>query len=227
MASPPNRSSFAATLFTGLGATATIGGTVNTGDLVIIMSVGADAASPVNTPPAITGATFIELANLGSTASEGRICAWYARADSGGGVTATVSRPSSNVQWGAFAWVYRNHNGIGKVATALAKTTDSVILPRSGANSALLFGSSDWNGITGTRTRRTINSSTGVEEGFTQQAGVYSAYAIRYDNGGNPAPTGQEGGNSAPGSTKSNVVGVEILSASGSPGPELVMAFPI
>jgi hypothetical protein len=108
-------------------------------------------------------------------------------------------------------WVYRGSDGIGTIgAPTVGSTSNSVTLTTAGANSALCVGSADWNAADGTsRTRRTINSSTGAEESYYRDASRYTNYFSRYDDTGGAGSV--TGGYSAPTGQQSAIIAVEVF----------------
>jgi hypothetical protein len=96
-------------------------------------------------------------------------------------------------------------------------------LTTAAANSGLCVASSDWNSIDGTtRTRRTINGSTGTEELYGRDSAQYAWYAQDYADCG--AAGSITAGYSAPTGQASAIIAVEIKgTAGGAALPELVM----
>lgn len=197
----------------------TVSVTVQTGDLLIVMSVAAGAnGGAVNTAPTGGSLTYAQLATLGTSTSHARAIAWSATAISSTTFSVSCVHPttaSSGIFWGVFVWVWRGHGGVGAVgAPTVNSTSNSVTLTTTGDNSALSVGSADWNAADGTtRTRRTVNSLTGAEDLYGRDSAQYTWYASRY------ADTGTAGsktaGYSAPTGQASAIIAVEILGATG------------
>jgi len=123
------------------------------------------------------------------------------------------------------AWVYRGSDGFGAVgAPAVGTTNGLATFTTQAANSAVLAFSADWNAVDGTtRTRRTINASTGTEETYYRNSVEYTVYTQRYDDAG--AAGSVSAGYSAPTGQKSAIIAVEIKGAAAGAAalPELVM----
>jgi hypothetical protein len=116
-------------------------------------------------------------------------------------------------------WVWRGSDGFGTGAAGTLTASNLVTLTTAAANSALCVASADWNGIDGTtRTRRTINSSTGTEESYFRDSVHYATYAQDYSDTG--AAGSVSAGYSAPTGQSSAIIAVEVKGAAAG-GPAL------
>lgn len=227
MATPPTFVSFGASAFNTTTSPKTVSVTVQTGDILVVMSLdGGALGGAVNTAPTGGSLTYTQQATLGTTSSHARAIAWTAPAT--GGATFNVSAVMPTVtatEWGVCVWVYRGSDGVGTIgAPTVNSTSNLVTLTTAQANSALVVGSADWNSIDGTtRTKRTINSSTGTEDLYGRDAAAYAWYAQHYDDCG--AAGSVTGGYSAPTGQASGIIAVEVKGAAAVVGlPELTMA---
>lgn len=217
MATPPTRVSYGASAFNTATTPKTVSVTVLPGDCLIVMALAANANSPTSTAPTGDSLTYTQVASLGTTGNHARVIAWTATATTGSTFNVSATRPSSNaaVLWGVVVWVYRGSDGFGAVgAPTVNSTSNSVTLTTTGANSALLVGSVDWNSTDGTtRTRRTVNSTTGTEESYFRDAAEYTLYVQRYDDTG--ATGSKTAGYSAPTGQATGTIAIEVLGAAG------------
>lgn len=214
MAVPPTFVSFGASVFNTTTTPKTVSVTVQTGDLLIVMSLAAGADNGANnTAPTGGSLTYTQLATLGTSNAHARAIAWSAAATSNATFNVSCVHPSTNgagAFWGCMVWVWRNHGGVGTVgAPAVNSTSNLVTLTTAADNSALSIGSSDWAAVDGTtRTRRTINSSTGTEDLYGRDSVQYSWYGSRYADAG--AAGSVTAGYSAPTGQASAIIAVEV-----------------
>jgi hypothetical protein len=122
---------------------------------------------------------------------------------------------ATDAWWGVVVWVYRASGGFGTVgAPAVGTTSNLVTLTTTGANSALVVASADWAAVDGTtRTRRTVNGSTGTEEAYSRDSVHWGTYVQRYDDTGSIGSV--TAGYSAPTGQATATIAVEILGSSG------------
>jgi len=228
MATPPTRVSYVASVFDTTTTPKTVSVTVQTGDRVLVASVAANGTGgATNTAPTGGGETYTQLATLGVDTNNSRNIAWSMTATSAQTFNISAVRPLVNTStiWGVLAWVYRGSDGFGAVgAPAVGTTNGLATFTTQAANSAVLAFSADWNAVDGTtRTRRTINASTGTEETYYRNSVEYTVYTQRYDDAG--AAGSVSAGYSAPTGQKSAIIAVEIKGAAAGAAalPELVM----
>lgn len=224
----PTRVAYVASAFNVNTTPKTISVTTQTGDRVVVISLAESGnASAVNTAPTGNGNTFNQVATLGVNNATGRAIAWTYTEISGATYNISAVRPTANALfWGVMAWVYRDSDGFGTVgAPTVSSTSNSVTLTTAQANSALVVASSDWNAVDGTsRTRRTINGSTGTEELYGRDSAAYTWYAQRYDDTGSVGSV--TAGYSAPTGQASAIIAVEVKGTAGggvSLPPSLIM----
>jgi hypothetical protein len=212
MATPPTFVSYGASVFNTTTTPKTVSITVAVGDRVVVMSHSESAGdTPVNTAPTGNGETYNQAATLGTTTSHCRAIAWTMTATAAGTYNVSAVAPQTlSRKWGVHVWVYRDSDGFGTVgAPAVGSTSNSVTLTTAQANSALVVGSADWNAIDGTtRTRRTINSSTGTEDVYGRDSAAYTWYGQHYADAG--AAGSVTAGYSAPTGQASAIIAVEI-----------------
>ena len=204
----------------------TVSITTQTGDRVVVIAISANASSPVSTAPTGNSQTYTQVASLGTTSAHGRAIAWTMTETAGGTYNVSCTRPSGVNIWGFSVWVWRDSDGFGAVgAPTVNSTSNSVTLTTTGANSGLCVASCDWNAVDGTtRTRRTINGSTGTERSYYRNSAEYTAYAQDYADCGSTGSV--TAGYSAPTGQASAIIAVEVKgTAGGAPAlpPILVM----
>jgi hypothetical protein len=218
MATPPTFVSFGNTVLNTTTEPKTVSVTVQTGDLLIVASImeSATSAGPVNTAPTGGSLTYSQLATLGTTNSHARAIAWSAPATGNATFSVSAVMPSvSTGWWGLAVWVWRSHNGTGTIgAPTVNSTSNLVTMTTAAANSALCVVSADWNAVDGTtRTRRTVNGSTGTERGYFRDSVHWGAYQQDY------ADTGAAGsisaGYSGPAGQATATIGIEVKAAVG------------
>lgn len=194
----------------------------------MVMSLAENAQSgAVNTAPTGGSETYTQVANLGTSVSTARAIAWTATAASTQSYSVSCVRPLGAANfWGHVVWVLRDSDGFGAVgAPTVGTTSNSATLTTTQANSGLCVASTDWNAVDGTtRTRRTINSSTGAEDLYGRDSSRYTWYAQRYTDTGSTGSV--TAGYSAPTGQASAIIAVEVLgTAGGAPAlpPYLIM----
>lgn len=212
------RVSFGSSAFNSTTTPKTVSITVNVGDRVVVMSIGeSGSGGAVNTACTGNSETFTQVATLATDSTKARIIAWTMTTTASGTYNISAVRPmtDSSAWWGVLVWVYRDSDGFGVVGAPTAgSTSNSVTATTTAANSTLVIASGDWNAADGaSRTRRTVNSSTGTEELYGRDSSRYTWYAQRYDDAGSAGS--KTGGYSAPGSQVSSIVLVEIKGTSG------------
>src|SRR5574338_958941 len=108
----------------------TVSVTTQTGDRIVVISLGANAATAVNTAPTGNSNTFTERANLGTTTSHARAIAWTATEAAGATYNISAVRPAvGGIIWGVQVWVWRNSDGFGAIgAPTVNSTSNSVTL---------------------------------------------------------------------------------------------------
>lgn len=210
---------------------------VANGDLLIILSLGANAVSPISTTaPTNTGTALTYTQRLTAPAVAhsgfGRVILWTAPSNSAQTINVTCTRPMGSAGspfWGFQWWVIAagTHNGVGAVAGSEDTGSNTQAITTTGANSMLLGGASDWNAVDGTsRTRRTINGSTGTEHSYFRDSAQYTVYAQSYADAG--AAGSKTFGYSAPVGQLTALAVIEILAAAAAApkkGPIVVGAY--
>jgi len=215
----PTFVSYGASVFNTPTTPKTVSISVNAGDRIVVMSKaeGIGGGSATNTAPTGGSETYSQGATLGTNSSHARAIAWTATAASTQSYSVSCVRPVTDTAlwWGCEVWVWRDSDGFGAVgAPTVNSTSNSVTLTTTQANSALCIGSSDWNSADGaSRTRRTINSSTGTERTYFRDSSHYAAYGQDYADCGSIGSV--TGGYSAPGSQASAIIAVEVKGTAG------------
>lgn len=218
MTTPPTRVSFGASVFNTSTTPKTVSVTVQTGDILVVMSLGESSNSAaVNTAPTGGSLTYTQRATLGTSSATGRAIAWTAPATSSTTFSVSAIAPATDgsLWWGVAVWVWRGSDGVGTIGAPTAGSTSNLVtLTTTGANSALAIGSADWAAKDGTtRTRRTINGSTGTEQVYSRDSVHWGTYAQDYGDTG--AAGSVTGGYSAPTLQASAIIAVEVLGAAG------------
>jgi hypothetical protein len=225
----PTFVSYGASVFNVTTTPKTVSVTVQNGDLLVVMSLAESAGGgAVNTAPTGGSLTYTQLATLGTTSAHARAIAWSAPATSGAtfNVSAVYPLATANNWWGVAVWVWRDHNGTGTIgAPTVNSTSNLVTMTTAAANSALCVGSTDFAAADGTtRTRRTVNGSTGTEESYFRDSIHYGVYAQDY------ADTGAAGsisaGYSAPTAQTSAIIGVEVKAGAAPPAIPPIIVMP-
>jgi hypothetical protein len=211
----PTVASSGASIFSSTAATLTASITVASGDLLVILAIIENGASPVTTAPTNTGTalTFTQRAAPGTDLNHARAIMFTADSSSSQTTTVTVTRPAASNKWGFQWWVINNHNGVGAVASASTGSNTQAITTTA-SNSMLIGGSGDWNAVDGaSRTRRTINSSTGTEYTYFRDSVAYTVYTQSYADAGIAGSV--TFGYSAPTGQLSAIIALEIKAAAG------------
>ena len=214
----PTFVSYGASVFNVSTTPKTVAISVTAGDRIVVMSLAESAnAGATNTAPTGGSETYTQVASLGTDGNSARAIAWTATAASTQSYSVSCVRPCVNTSqlWGCMVWVLRDSDGFGAVgAPTVGSTSNSVALTTTQANSGLCVASSDWNAADGTtRTRRTINSSTGSEDQYFRDSAHYTVYAQRYTDPG--APGSVTAGYSAPTGQASAIIAVEVKGTAG------------
>ena len=237
MATPPTLISDGQSVFNTTTTPKTVSITVQTGDRVVVMSIaestgsgsGADGG-PINTAPTGGGETYNQVATLGTSPTGGhpRAIAWTMTTTGAATFNVSCVKPMNDTAawWGMTVWVYRNSDGFGTVgAPTVSSTSNLVTLTTAGANSALAIASSDFAAIDGaSRTRRTINGSTGTEDSYFRDAAHWSAYTQHYDDTGSVGSV--TGGYSAPSSQVSAIIAVEVRGTTAAASTTQILLMP-
>jgi hypothetical protein len=212
------RVSFGSSAFNSNTTPKTVSVTVNTGDILVAMAFGANATTPVTTAPTGGSISWTQISSQGSGSSQARGIGWHGTSGSNQTFSVSCVRPATNTDyWGCMVWVYRDSDGVGALAGNIA-VSNTITLTTTQANSTLLVGSGDWNAVDGaSRTRRTVNGSTGTEELYGRDSAQYSWYGQRYDDAGSIGSV--TGGYSAPSGQASAIIAVEIKGTTGGGGP--------
>jgi hypothetical protein len=224
----PTFVSFGASAFNTATTPKTVSITVQVGDRVVVMSLAESGnGGAVNTAPTGNSETYNQAATLGTDNSTARAIAWTMTTTGAATYNVSAVKPLTNSgNWGVMVWVLRDSDGFGTVgAPTVGSTSNSVTLTTAAANSGLVVASSDWNAVDGTtRTRRTINSSTGAEDVYGRDSATYTWYGQRYTDTG--AAGSVTAGYSAPTGQATATIAVEVkgTAAAGTTIPNLVTA---
>lgn len=181
---------------------------VQAGDLLLLFiwadDYTVDLGTPTNSGSALTWTfgTWSTASNYGSQDTWSAVCPDARTA-------MTVSQSVSNSgPWGFTVFVYRNHDGLGALASArgasgasspaVNSSTPYVALTTTQANSAVVFASTDWNEASGSPTFRTTAGAVTSQTIYTA-TGSNMYMALHTDVGavgsktvGMTAPTGQK-----------------------------------
>lgn len=228
MATPPTFVSYVASVFNTVTTPKTVSVSVQAGDLLVVASVAeSGSGGATNTAPTGGSETYAQVATLGADINTARAIAWEVTAASTQSYSISCVRPlvDTSKVWGCMAWILRGSDGFGAVgAPAVGSTSNSVTLTTLGDNSGLVVFSADWNAADGTtRTRRTVNGSTGAEDIYFRGSTTYTVYGQRYTDCG--AAGSVTAGYSAPTGQASAIIAVEVKGSAGAAPlpPELVM----
>jgi hypothetical protein len=165
----------------------TVGGTGSgsltwvTGDIILVLGIGADTGVTLGTPTA-TGLTFTQQTSSTITSA----CtgyAWTATAASGGSgaIQVVPGRTNANDFWGIIAWVVHGSDGIG-TKSAGADTAQTISLATTQDNSAVFEVIGDWG--TGSVAGHTWTPSGQTEREASQNGTAYTVYAADWADRG-------------------------------------------
>jgi len=209
----PTFVSYGASAFNTSTTPKTVAISVTAGDRIVVISVAESGnGGAINTAPTGGSETYTQVATLGTSNLDGRAIAWTATAASTQSYSVSAVRPSGNSAqfWGCMVWVWRDSNGFGTIgAPTVNSTSNLVTLTTAQANSGLCVASADYASIDGTtRTRRTVNSSTGAEDVYGRASTNYAWYGQHYlDTGSVGSITA---GYSAPAAQTTATIAVEV-----------------
>lgn len=190
----------------------TVAVTVANGDLLVVVALNESDTQNFTTPTG--GSLTYTSQQMASVTNTGVAQVWTAPSSSGQSFSVSVGTASATVQWGFIVYRFSTNGGVGvsnKVATGTA--TGAITLAGASANSALVYGSVDWNAVDGaTRTYNTANVAI-TEEAYNLSTGQYTIYSGYYsDCGGAGSKTV---GVATPTGQKNNSVVVEVKGTAG------------
>jgi hypothetical protein len=185
---PPTYGTPAETVWGTIGTkSTTVGGTGSgsltwvTGDIILVLGIGADTGVTLGVPTA-TGLTFAQQTSSTITSA----CtgyAWTATAASGGSGAIQVVPGRSNPSdfWGIIAWVVHGSDGIG-TKSAGADTAQTISTATTQDNSAVFEAIGDWG--TGSVSGHTWTPSGQTEREASQNGTAYTVYAADWADRG-------------------------------------------
>lgn len=206
---------------------------VQTGDVLVAIGVIADS-NGVDDNLTVSGGGLVW-----TVPTNGRVkvssytgaVIYTATATSATSITVSFASAGSPSAWfGGNVLTFRGSTGVGQSAkTNVLSGAPSVGITTTGANSAIVAVSGDWNAADGTvRTWLTVNSITptvgnSLEVTYFRDAAQYTTYGAYWNDAGSAGA--QTVGLSAPGSQKYSITAVEVLGTAASAAiPTLVMA---
>lgn len=211
MAAPTRVSATPSAFNTSTSPQTVAGVAVQAGDLITVRGIGEDG-QVVWTTPTSAGLAFTPLGDVGTNGASSRVTVWSADIASPGTISVAMSDTGATGWWGFLVTVWRDHAGIGQVATVNGGTSPnsaSLAITTTAANSALEFAFGDWNAIDGTsRTYRSVNGSAATEDSYFRDSAHFAAYAAYYADAG--AIGSYTVGTTAPTGQKYTVVAVEV-----------------
>jgi len=191
----------------------TISVTVQTGDVLVISGVTADAVKTLATPTG--GSHSYTLQQSSAVASNTAVFVWTAVAVANETFTLSVASVGGTVQfWGFNALQYRGSDGVGASGKAQAAGAPGLGMSTLGANSAVVAVNGDWSAQDGAaRTYRTVNAITPVaggagEQTYFRDAAQYATYVAYWSDTG--YPTFNTYGIATPGGQTYTIAAVEV-----------------
>jgi hypothetical protein len=198
-----------ADLVAGTGTRAFGAVTTQAGDFVVV-GIQVENAQTAAFTPSGTGTTWPGAANADSGQvglSRGRALIWVGSDTAGGSRTITITA-SAGINYRARLTVVRGSTGVG--GTGASSTLQNVSVARTGDDSMILMGVTDWSaGAVGSPVWTPGGSTTASE----QQAGVATYIFGRWDDSG-PAGTASHG-ITTPTYTTPTVAALEMLGTAG------------
>lgn len=199
-------------------------GTLNViaGDVISVKAVAEDAANTFSTPTGLTGATWTQRVNGGTSAASGRVTIWTTIAPSNQStvtISVVVTNPSSPGHSGieVTQWDGTTSAGVGQVwsgGIAAGSGVPSVAATPTGANSTIDMAITDWAAIAITgKTYRTTDAGAFTETAAAQDGSRYSYYVGYHADSG--AIASKTIGMTAPTGMRWTLGAVEILGAGG------------
>jgi hypothetical protein len=142
--------------------------------------------------------------------------------DPGATVTVTATKAAGASGFWGGGWVQfqtGTHGGVGAIArTAGAGGAPSLSITTTAANSAIVVFAADWNaGDGGSRARKSVNGSTGVEVAYAFDSVHYTAYAWYHADAG--AAGAKTVGLDTPSGGDFQIIAIEVLGAGDPPDP--------
>lgn len=185
---------------------------VQNGDLIVLIAFTENTSRTLNAPTWTgSGAWTLNRSLVLTGFSPAYLFTCVVTATDVGRTISVSAAKGNSQQWSFFASVWRNHGGLGVSDQASANPGAPALPLGAAANSALVFGSSDWFAVDGSaRVWRSVNGVPITETSYGGDAGksyiCYTGYAP--DTG----PAGIETvGLLSPASQKYSIVGIEIL----------------
>lgn len=189
--------------------------TVAVGDVLVVFAAMEDfGTTPINTPTG--GAQTFTLRESIITPNYCPTYIWTAVMTTAQTFAVTVTSNGSK-RWGFNVLKFTGSAGIGATASINSTNAPSLNLTTTGANSAIVAVSSDWNAVDGaTRVWRTINSITptaanALEVTYAFNSLQYTAYGAYWSDAG--AAGLKVVGQTAPATQQYCIAAVEVLGA--------------
>lgn len=203
-----------ATAYSSTAAPKTLSVTTQAGDLVVVVMAMENGATTLSNPSG-NGITFTnhQLIDLDNNWCD--IGIWSGTDTTGGtGWTLTVDTVAGGFQFGATAFVFRNHGGIGASSkTNVSSGAPSLGLTTTQDASAIVVVNADWVPNDGSsRVWRTVNGVTPTNGNSLERTYhynvAYTGYAGYYSDAGTAG--GKTVGLSAPSGQKYSIAALEI-----------------
>jgi hypothetical protein len=187
--------------------------TVANGDLLVCIVGGESGGITATAPTGGTGLTWTQRVNQPGNASpnSANMQIWTAPVTSAqtSTLTVTVANGGTFGQWTAEFQRWSGVSAVGAVASAAAVTTGTQAITTTAGNSAIAWGSTDWNAIDGTtRAYSTATAGTNTETTYRFSSGRATFYAGYYADSG--AAGAKTVGATTPSGQKSAIGAVEL-----------------
>jgi hypothetical protein len=190
--------------------TTTVSVTVADGDMLVVAGNTSDFGTTLGTPSG--GGLTYTLQQSVSVVDYGRVYLWTAPSASAQTFTMSVTRAGATANdWGYTAHRFGANGGLGaSSSTNVASGAPSLGLTTTGANSAVVVISGDWNGADGaSRTWRTANVVAAETRYYRNAPLGWTFYEGYHSDAG--AAGAKTVGLSAPAGQKYSIAAVEIL----------------
>ena len=197
--------------------------TTSAGDALVVIGIWGNTGPAFGTPSG-NGVTFTSVQDINVT-SACEVQAWTG-IDSTGGTSWSLSLSNSSGEpWGFIAYRFSGSSGFGNSSGSTGTGAPSLSLTTAAANSAIVFGSGDWNAgaITGL-TWLTINSNTptignGEQQQAMQVPTFYTLYSAEWPDAGTAGA--KTTGQSAPTGQAWAAVAIEVKGSGGGTTPTM------
>jgi hypothetical protein len=205
----------------GVSTRSVTGQSVQVGDLIVVYGLTEGNGFTLTTPT--DGVNTYTLRQSDLTAGHGASYLWTAIASTTTTLTISTTISASAEMGGLQVEIWRNHGGLGNTNKAIGTGAPSVALTATGAQSAMSIGIVDWGAVDGTtRTRLTVNGSTGTEEVYLRSAADATFYGARWSDVG--AAGSKTLGYSLPSTMDYSILATEIKAGTGVSGQSIALS---